>query len=155
MAMVQLIFALQLIFSSFQITWASSVTDGDHSQFSKGETPNTAQELISLSKRVAFQPSKTTSSTESDTMLRRSQSRLLSEYTFSSVDGSETLYDDYAQAWRLLGLYVDCSTQVESQDRRLEDNENEEEAEEEEEEEEEEGCKRYVLWAAVSLHLKG
>jgi hypothetical protein len=155
--MIQLIFALQLLSSSFQITWALSVTDGDHNQFLKGETPNAAQEeWISLSERVAFQPSKTSSNTESDAMLRRSQSRLLSEYTFSSVDGSETLYDDYAQAWRLLGLYVDCSTQVESEDRRLEeDNEDEAEEEGEEDEDEDEGCKRYMLWAAVSLNLKG
>ena len=45
------------------------------------------------------------------------------------VDGTETYYDEYAQAWRVLGFYIDCDTAEEN-------NENE--------------CVRYLLWAAVS-----
>ncbi|KAG7340905.1 polymorphic outer membrane domain containing protein [Nitzschia inconspicua] len=46
------------------------------------------------------------------------------------VDGTETYYDENAQAWRLLGFYQDCDTKNSNQ----EDNAQE--------------CQRYLLWAA-------
>lgn len=89
------------------------------------------------------------------------------------ADGLETQYNDYAQAWRYLGIYVDCDAQEEQRRRRLEDGEEEEgddaaaegddaagddqeeeqqDAEEEEEAEEDKYCYRYLLWGAVSCN---
>ena len=95
-------------------------------------------------------------------MVRRS--RNLQEYSDVLVDGTETLYDEYAQAWRMLGLYVDCSDQGDDR-RQLEDAQEdnadedaqEDNGEDDDQDDNGEGCKRYVLWAAVSsekLHLR-
>lgn len=90
--------------------------------------------------------------TENDLLLRRS--RHLRDYSDVLADGTETFYDEYAQAWRMLGLFVDCSDGNEREGRRVEEEDNmeqeeEDEDEEEGEEEENKGCKRYILWAAV------
>ena len=129
------------------------------------------QEWTSLTERVDFLPVPD----EGSPLLRHAQRRFLSYYSDHFVDGQETQYNDYAQAWRLLGLYVDCDAAAEER-RRLEDgaddadenadeqeqqdNGNEEEDQEEEqqndeeqvEEEENDGdvCERRLLWAAVS-----
>jgi hypothetical protein len=50
------------------------------------------------------------------------------------VDGTETYYDEYAQAWRFLGFYQDCDAcadgSVDCVGNTI--------------------CQRYALWAAVS-----
>ena len=65
-------------------------------------------------------------------------------YSKQFIDGGETYYDEYSQAWRLLGFYIDCDSPYE----REGDcdggggggNDNDEG----------ENCPRYLLWAAVS-----
>jgi hypothetical protein len=63
--------------------------------------------------------------------LRLADRRLESTYDQSFVDGSTNYYDPYAQAWRLLGLYIDCNA-LQGDDHDSGD-----------------GCQRYLLWAAV------
>jgi Na+(H+)/acetate symporter ActP len=58
------------------------------------------------------------------------------EFVTIFQDGTETYYDEYAQAWRALGFYIDCDAD-QAQDRRLEDGD------------EQGHCQRYMLWAAV------
>ena len=68
------------------------------------------------------------------------------------VDGSETYYDDYAQAWRVLGFYLDCDAcsdeGVDANGNAYNGNcyaydnggfQNR--------------CQRYLLWAAVCTHV--
>jgi len=56
------------------------------------------------------------------------------EFEKMFVDGAETYYDEYAQAWRALGFYIDCGYRSDNARRGLK--------------EKEEGCLRYMLWAA-------
>jgi hypothetical protein len=56
------------------------------------------------------------------------------------ANAGETYYDEYSQAWRALGFYIDCDATENADQRKLED-------------EESSGCVRYMLWAAVSSHL--
>ena len=54
------------------------------------------------------------------------------------IDGSESYYDEFAQAWRALGWYIDCDNTFYAQ------------ADEDDDRDESSGCKRYLLWASVS-----
>lgn len=49
------------------------------------------------------------------------------------VDTRDTNYDEYAQAWRALGFYIDCDANQQQQDDGGGSS-----------------CQRYMLWAAVS-----
>ena len=53
------------------------------------------------------------------------------------IDGSESYYDEFAQAWRALGWYIDCGNTFYSQ------------ADEDDDRDDSSGCKRYLLWASV------
>lgn len=53
-------------------------------------------------------------------------------------------YDEYQQAWRLLGFMIDCNNPVEDDDYEASGGSGDEYVTEE-------GCARYVLWAAVSV----
>ena len=119
----------------------------------------TDKEWMSLTKSVDFMPASTN---ENSSLLRKAQNRLLNYYKDEFVDGLETQYNEYAQAWRYLGLFVDCNVYANNKRRVLEevDAEDEDVADEEQAEEEvveeevvDDGkvCKRYLLWAAVSL----
>lgn len=59
------------------------------------------------------------------------------------VDSSETFYNEYAQAWRLMGFYIDCNADQDDHRRELEGEDDEEEG----------ACMRYLLWAAVSVEI--
>ena len=67
--------------------------------------------------------------------------RALNYFKDSVVDGLETEYNEYAQSWRYLGLYVDCQKGGQQQQKRhlAEDGGQKEQ------------CGRYLLWAAVSI----
>ena len=68
-----------------------------------------------------------------------------SGYESEFVDGSETYYNDYAQAWRLLGFYIDCNAPH--------NNFNEcggEDDGQDSQDDSQPACQRYLLWAAVS-----
>ena len=75
------------------------------------------------------------------------------------VDGTETHYDEYAQAWRALGFYIDCDAQnydyyyYDNRDKYKEDNENGNNGNNNNNGNDPEnniGCQRFMLWAAVS-----
>ncbi len=118
------------------------------------------KEWMSLTKSVDFMPA---SNNENSSLLRKAQNRLLNYYKDEFVDGLETQYDEYAQAWRYLGLYVDCNVyadnrrvleEVEEEDEEVaEEEQAEEEVEQEEVVDDGKVCKRYLLWAAVSLFV--
>jgi hypothetical protein len=79
-------------------------------------------------------------------LLRSVQHRFLG-YKDQLVDGAETYYDDFSQAWRLVGFYIDCHAveQGYHEERALQDNEEEGGA-----------CLRFLLWAAyVDLDYQG
>jgi hypothetical protein len=140
------------------------------------------QEWVSLSQNVEFLPASYDSPThnlhapshDAARFLRRAQERVLSKYSSSQTfaeGASDSYYSEYATAWRLLGVYIDCSAsnadarqQRQRRDRRhraldeeegADENEDEEEEQQEQEEEEEEeqysptSCPRYLLWEAV------
>jgi hypothetical protein len=120
----------------------------------------TDQEWMSLSTSVDYMPASTNH--ENASFLRKAQNRLLNYYKDEFVDGLETQYDEYAQAWRYLGLFVDCNVYANNkrQLRVLEEVEAADDAVAEEEQAAEEVvqeevvddgkvCKRYLLWAAV------
>lgn len=94
---------------------------------------------------ASFQPA-TVLDQEKATALRSAQRRFLG-YDQQFVDGTETYYDDYAQAWRLIGFYIDCNAEEYEQEaddrRRLEGGDGGEDS----------ACGRYLLWAAVSLNM--
>jgi hypothetical protein len=94
---------------------------------------------MSLSKSVEFMPT----DTQDAPQLRAAQHRLLNYFKDDFADGLETQYNEYAQAWRYMGLYIDCDADVQNAQRRQleqqQDNEN--------------ACKRYLLWGAVSWLL--
>lgn len=48
---------------------------------------------------------------------------------FDAADSTETYYSEDAQAWRMLGLYMDCAKQDDGTSL----------------------CERFLLWAAVSV----
>lgn len=95
--------------------------------------PSTGQPWTSLTDGTEFQPA---SPSENAHAVRRAQQRYFGFGSGSQlpyVDGSETYYDDYAQAWRLLGFYIDCNVNQQQDDGGSGY-----------------GCQRYLLWAAVS-----
>lgn len=77
--------------------------------------------------------------TTSDTTSRDAEA-----YQKMFVDGAETYYDEYSQAWRALGFYIDCDA-----DQMLQDDD-EPRRKLPEEDEDQGPCHRYLLWAAVS-----
>jgi hypothetical protein len=66
------------------------------------------------------------------------------------IDGIETYYDEYSQAWRYLGFYIDCDAVVEDGDG--EDRKNRGRGLSGDDEDRS-GCMRYLLWAAVSNNI--
>ena len=58
----------------------------------------------------------------------------MEQTAFHFVDSSETYFSEYAQMWRMLGMYIDCDDLGE--DNNQQDNDG--------------ACVRYLVWAAVS-----
>ena len=120
----------------------------------KNNLPTTGQDWISLGDKSAFgleyQPNDFDDEDPATARrLRAIRDRTLlswgtKDYSNQFIDGGETYYDEYSQAWRLLGFYIDCDSPYE----REGDcdggggggNDNDEG----------ENCPRYLLWAAVS-----
>jgi hypothetical protein len=114
--------------------------------------PTTGAGWISLSNGQEFQPAEH-EDPEKREQLVRAQRRFLG-YRDNFVDGTETFYSERSQAWRLLGVYIDCDAQNneggdDHKDRTLKQNSNngkdrklggDDVA----------ACQRYMLWAAVS-----
>ena len=110
----------------------------------KTKLPSTGEDWIDMPEGASFQPA-TTLDQEKVVALKSAQRRFLG-YDNQFVDGTETYYDDYAQAWRLIGFYIDCNAKEYEQEaderRKLQGGEDGGEA-----------CARYLLWAAVSLFV--
>ncbi len=95
---------------------------------------------------LAAMPDESGLSFESSSALRRAQRELQSKA--GQYANGQTYYDEYSQAWRLLGMYVDCSNQYNgNQHRDLKQNDDNYNANAGQVVG---GCQRYFLWAAVS-----
>jgi hypothetical protein len=106
------------------------------------------EQWISLSSKTEFLPAPSGSSQA----LRQAQRRFLG-YADSFVDGN-TYYDEYSQAWRVLGWYIDCSEYSSQRTRRLENVDQDAAANDGTENSLQ--CQRYLLWAAyVDLDYQG
>ena len=110
--------------------------------------PSTGAQWQTAQTGMEFQPAQDLSPLAQE-HLRRLTSTSTSKdasYSYGSsyfLDGAETYYDEYAQAWRVLGFYIDCNADGdgnEYEDRNLEDDNA--------------GCQRFLLWAAVSTILQ-
>jgi len=75
-----------------------------------------------------------------------------SGYEASFLDGSETYYNDYAQAWRLLGFYTDCNAPYNNYNECSDDEQGGQEQNRNDGDDSETACQRYLLWAAVCSH---
>ena len=121
----------------------------------KNNLPTTGQDWISLGDKSAsgleYQPNDfDDEDPETARRLRAIRDRTLlswgtKDYSNQFIDGGETYYDEYSQAWRLLGFYIDCDSPYEHEGDcggggAGGGNGQDEEA----------GCDRYLLWAAVS-----
>ena len=137
----------------------------------KNKLPTTGQDWISLGDEsgsgIEYQPNDfDDEDPETARHLRAIRDRALlsfgeGHYSKQFIDGSETYYDEYSQAWRLLGFYVDCNSPYvhqgdcgggggeEDQDRQQNDIQYDANGKVIK------NCVRYLLWAAVSktLHI--
>ena len=117
----------------------------------------------SLSQTVQFMPAEDTSGRLRKPMEELQSSRFLEQWERESFDEEEAMrynetnpyevqpfvhgleeYDEYQQAWRMLGFMIDCNTVDDDDDQQASQNS---------EEVTEDGCTRYVLWAAVSREI--
>ena len=113
----------------------------------KNNLPTTGQDWISLGDKsgagLEYQPNDfDDEDPESARRLRAIRDRTLlswgaDDFSKQFIDGGETYYDEYSQAWRLLGFYSDCDSPYED-DGDCGGNAGGE------------NCPRYLLWAAVS-----
>jgi hypothetical protein len=107
----------------------------------KSKIPSTGQEWVSVAPGAEVQVADFSSETpQTAARMRNTLNRMLSgtserqgDYNTIFLDGTQTYYDEYAQAWRLLGMYIDCDAVL------TDDHEDEYQT----------GCFRYLLWAAV------
>lgn len=92
--------------------------------------PNTGEEWTTLSNGMEFQPAANLSPLAKE-HLRQLTENDADNFKTLFVDGTETYYDEFAQAWRALGFYIDCDYQGQEEDGSAS------------------GCQRFMLWAAV------
>ena len=92
----------------------------------KNNLPTTGQDWISLDGQSEYQPNDfADEDPETARRLRAIRDRSLYSYFTGEgdpegyskqfIDGSQTYYDEYSQAWRLLGFYIDCDSPYERQ----------------------------------------
>lgn len=103
----------------------------------KENIPSSGKEWVTLENGVEFQPGEDVDPRLEHVRKLWSSNSKMDESVF--VDGTETYYDEYAQAWRLLGFYIDC--------KHCDDGGNEASCVQAGQEP---VCQRYLLWAAVS-----
>ena len=163
---------------------------------SKDDIPDSGRDWVSLPNGVQFQPGPTDGKNEEENerleYLRKlafdgftsnnaeSSSGVQSNPQLSQVfvDGTETYYDEWAQAWRVLGWYIDCDAcdeQYEDGDNdddgyhyencwvfaqyndyyennKYNNNNNNDHQDENKQNQYRGGCQRYLVWAAVRYH---
>lgn len=107
----------------------------------KSDIPSTG--WVTLENRLEFHAA----SNHDGIPIKQANHRMIEE---ESVDGIDSYYDEYSQAWRLLGFYIDCNS-LENYDG------NDEQAYRDLEDYNDvyydTVCTRYLLWAAVSKLL--
>mmetsp|Transcript_29422 Transcript_29422/g.33848 ORF Transcript_29422/g.33848 Transcript_29422/m.33848 type:complete len:486 (+) Transcript_29422:98-1555(+) len=121
----------------------------------KSEIPDTGEEWVSLAPDAEFQMSGDFHTPEEKAKASRTLHRMLNnddgvaeETTYYNpyqdsalfMEGENTAYSGYSQAWRYLGFYIDCNSDIVEFDddgyrRRLSGDDYE-------------GCTRYLMWAA-------
>jgi len=78
------------------------------------QLPDTGEEWQTLSNGIQVQPASNLSPLAQEHLRRLTSTGSngtdweTSAYEKMFVDGAETYYDEYAQAWRALGFYIDC-----------------------------------------------
>jgi hypothetical protein len=118
--------------------------------------PTTGADWISLPNGQEFQPATFSESDHPDPETReklvRAQRRFLG-YRDNFVDGTETFYSERSQAWRLLGVYIDCDAQDanDHKDRKRKLNSHQQGQGRKLGDDDVQACQRYMLWAGVSF----
>ncbi len=93
--------------------------------------PDTGEPWATLRNGIQYQPAANLSPLGKEHLRRLTQDDVTQDsFEKIFIDGAETYYDEYSQAWRALGFYIDCDYQVQDEDGS--------------------GCQRFMLWAAVS-----
>jgi hypothetical protein len=105
---------------------------------------NSGKDWVTLDNGVEFQPGQEMDPRIEHVRKLWSAGDHQDPYDVVFLDGGETYYDDYSQAWRALGFYIDCDAKESDAYRRRRARSLEEE------EYTPTGCRRYMLWAAVS-----
>jgi len=116
-------------------------------QLSKLVPKSKENDWVSFDKNTEFLPADATS-TASSNMARMlaSSSTTYNPYAAQAfVDGVNTEYDSYQQAWRYLGFMIDCDASTDDDNNSGSGDQGTDD-----------GCARYVLWAAyVDLGYEG
>ena len=116
-------------------------------QLSKLVPKSKENDWVSFDKNTEFLPADATS-TASSNMARMlaSSSTTYNPYAAQAfVDGVNTEYDSYQQAWRYLGFMIDCDASTDDDNNSGSGDQGTDD-----------GCERYVLWAAyVDLGYEG
>ena len=138
--------ALALLFAAIH-TGAVAPLDGF---IRKSDVPDTGKDSTSLPNGVVFQPALDSADPLVAAQIKKAQERFLGKsdasgeataYEKQFIDGTETYYDEYSQAWRLLGFYIDCNYSGEQEGGGGNNNNGGTT-----------GCRRILLWAAVSRY---
>ena len=166
---------------------SNSNTRRSNGVLSKNDIPDSGRDWVSLPNGVQFQPGPTDGKNKEEND-RLEYLRKLAYDGFTSesssdvqrnpqlsqifVDGTETYYDEWAQAWRVLGWYIDCDA-CDEQDNHDnngdgdqyescwvfaeynnydENNKYENNQDQNKQNQYRGGCQRYLVWAAVRNH---
>ena len=126
---------------------ATSMTGGI---FTKDNVPNTGREWVTLDNGYQFQPAGNMDPPMEFVrkLTQKTSTFQANPYASIFVDGTETHYDEYAQAWRALGFYIDCDSCVYGNNNQDHNNDNHVACVGDKNYEA--GCQRFLLWAAVS-----
>ena len=136
---------------SFWLGSANSMTIPGY--IMRRDVPDTGKEWMSLYPGMEFQAS---AEVDTNPAVRSALDRLLkgsaSEYEKQFIDGTETYYNDYSQAWRLLGFFIDCNAPRSNNKECGEEEQNHDE----QQNADEAPCQRYLMWAAyIDLNYSG
>ena len=115
----------------------------------KGNLPDTGREWVTFDNGIEFLPASGVNAPMEYVRKLSSEGFENNPFMEIFVDGTDTYYDEYAQAWRALGFYIDCDAKF----YQVDDDEEDEKDDNYDQVNNIYGCQRYLLWAAVSRHL--
>jgi hypothetical protein len=150
---------MMLVFSLYVLLSVASAARNPKMRGILDELPNTGREWITLDNGVEFQPGsdldpRLEHARELWSRTSKTDSGFQNDNAFEKIfiDGTETHYDEYSQAWRYLGFYIDCdAVPTCNNDDDLEDcDERRKRGLEGDEDQDVYGCMRFLLWASVS-----